>query len=93
MTVADLDILYMPKDLKQEFCLNLLEQVGASKISVREHRDEIVHCCVAPWHNETHPSASLNGDRLGRHNHPVHDCSSSHAAQGAPRSAPYETQV
>lgn len=63
-TVQDLDILYMPRDLKLEFCVDLLESVGAEKINVREARGEIIHCCVAPWHNEKNPSASLNFDKM-----------------------------
>ncbi len=61
---GDLDVLYMPIDLKQQFCLDLLESIGAEKISVRENRNEIIHCCVAPWHNETKPSAALNFDKM-----------------------------
>lgn len=63
-TVQDLDILYMPRDLKLDFCVDLLESVGAEKINVREARGEIIHCCVAPWHNEKNPSASLNFDKM-----------------------------
>lgn len=61
---ADLDILYMPDDLKLEFCLDLLDEVGAEKISVREDRGEIIHCCLCPWHNENRPSASLNFKKM-----------------------------
>lgn len=60
----DLDILYMPTDLKQQFCLDLLESVGAEKIRVSEDRGEIIHCCVTPWHNESRPSASLNFEKM-----------------------------
>lgn len=63
-TVSDLDVLYLPDDLKLEFCLNLLESVGAERINVRENRGEIIHCCVAPWHNESRPSASLNYEKM-----------------------------
>lgn len=63
-TPTDIDVLYLPSDLKLQFCLDLLESVGAEKISVRENRNEIIHCCLAPWHNETHPSASLNFDKM-----------------------------
>lgn len=63
-TPADLDVLYLPDDLKLEFCLSLLESVGAEKINVREHRGEIIHCCLAPWHNEKKPSASLNYEKM-----------------------------
>lgn len=58
------DILFMPIDLRQEFCLGLLEEAGATSISVRENRDEILHCCVLPWHTEKRPSASLNYDKM-----------------------------
>jgi hypothetical protein len=65
-TTADLDVLYLPLDMKREFCLDLLETVGAQKISVRDNRNEITHCCVAPWHQHTKwtPSASLNFDKM-----------------------------
>ena len=58
------DILYMPDDLKMDFCLGLLEEAGADKINVREDRGEILHCCVMPWHNESRPSASLNFQKM-----------------------------
>lgn len=63
-TVQDLDILYMPLDMKRDFCLDLLESVGAQKINLRENRNEIICCCVAPWHNENRPSAALNFDKM-----------------------------
>lgn len=61
---ADLDILYMPDDMKQEFCLNLLEEIGADKINLREERGEIIHACALPWHSEKRPSASLNFKKM-----------------------------
>ena len=63
-TGAAPDILYMPNDLKADFCLALLEEAGASGISLREDRGEILHCCVLPWHNEKRPSASLNFEKM-----------------------------
>lgn len=62
--VHDLDMLYMPDEMKLDFCMNLLEQVGAEKINLREERGEILHCCVTPWHNEKKPSASLNFQKM-----------------------------
>lgn len=58
------DILYMPDDLKMEFCLALLEEAGASKVNVREERGEILLCCVLPWHNESRPSAALSFTKM-----------------------------
>lgn len=63
-TVTDLDVLYLPDDLKLQFCLDLLESVGAEKIRVSEDRGEIIHCCVTPWHSENRPSASLNFEKM-----------------------------
>lgn len=63
-TPADLDVLYLPDELKLEFCLDLLDQVGAEKVNVRANRGEIIHCCLAPWHNEKKPSASLNYEKM-----------------------------
>jgi hypothetical protein len=61
---ADLDVLYLPDEMKLEFCLELLEASGAEKIKVKEDRGEIIHCCLAPWHNENRPSASLNFKKM-----------------------------
>lgn len=63
-STPDIDMLYMPTDLKLEFCLALLDEGGASNVSVREERGEILHCCVLPWHNEKRPSASLNFEKM-----------------------------
>lgn len=63
-TVHDLDVLYMPTEMKLQFCMDLLESVGAEKINLREARGEIIHCCLTPWHNESHPSASLNFEKM-----------------------------
>jgi CHC2 zinc finger len=59
-----IDMLYMPSDLKMEFCLGLLEEAGADKISVHEDRGEIITCCVMPWHNEKRPSAAINFEKM-----------------------------
>ena len=63
-SVSDLDVLYLPDEMKLQFCLDLLETAGAEKINVRENRGEIIHCCLAPWHNEKKPSASLNYEKM-----------------------------
>ncbi len=55
---------FLPLDMKRDFCMGLLEEAGAEKINLREERGEIIHCCLMPWHDEVHPSASLNFDRL-----------------------------
>lgn len=59
-----LDVLYMPEEMRQDLCLALLDEAGAKGIRVREEAKEINHCCVAPWHDETRPSASLNWDKM-----------------------------
>ena len=60
----DLDMLYMPDEMKLEFCLALLDESGAGRVSISEDRGEIKHCCVMPWHNENRPSASLNFKKM-----------------------------
>ncbi len=55
---------FLPREMKQDMCLSLLENLGAEKINLRDARDEIIHCCVMPWHDESKPSASLNFEKL-----------------------------
>lgn len=55
---------FLPREMKLDMCVTLLENMGADKISVRDNRDEIIHCCVMPWHQESRPSASLNFEKL-----------------------------
>ena len=55
---------FLPEDMRIELCMSLLEEHGVEKINLRREREEIIHCCPLPWHNETHPSASLNFTRL-----------------------------
>lgn len=63
-TPAPLEALYLPIDMRRDLCLSLLEESGARSINLREERGEIIHCCVMPWHDENHPSASLNFDKM-----------------------------
>lgn len=60
------DLLAMPVSQREQFCLNLLEDLGADNISVRG--DEILHSCILPFglhaHGDRHPSASLNSAKM-----------------------------
>ena len=58
------DALYMPREMRLDLCVGLLEEIGARRINVREARGEIVHCCPLPWHDESRPSASLSFEKL-----------------------------
>lgn len=64
MSSEALEVLYLPEEMKQEMCLSLLEEAGATGIKVREEQKELKHNCVMPWHDEHHPSASLNYDKM-----------------------------
>lgn len=64
---VDIEEHFLPRDMRLDLCMGLLEQAGASKVKLVEHRGEINCCCIMPWHPETHPSASVNFDRLTYH--------------------------
>lgn len=55
---------FLPREMRQDLCMGLLEEAGADKVNLREDRGEIIHCCLMPWHNEARPSASINFDSL-----------------------------
>lgn len=59
-----LDILFLPEELRYQFCYDLLIDIGADKIKVVESKSEINACCPLPWHNDTHPSFSLNWEKM-----------------------------
>lgn len=52
----------LPSDEKERLCQELLEEFGATHISRRG--EELVVCCVLPDHDDTHPSAQLNYEKL-----------------------------
>lgn len=60
----DIEEHFLPREMRLDLCMALLEQAGAEKVKVVEHRGEINCCCVLPWHPDRTPSASLNFDRL-----------------------------
>lgn len=49
----------LPDNVKESLCRELLAEFGATNIT-SNNRGELHHCCVMPWHDERHPSASLN---------------------------------
>lgn len=55
---------HLPREMRVDLCMSLLESAGAGSISYRENRGEIIHLCLMPWHNEKTPSAALNVDSL-----------------------------
>jgi hypothetical protein len=54
----------LPLEVKLDMCRELLVEFGARKVRVRRDAHEIEHCCVLPWHDENHPSASLNYSKM-----------------------------
>ncbi len=53
---------------RRELCLELLQEFGASSVTVNDRTHEIVHSCCLPFgghsSGDRHPSASLNYDKL-----------------------------
>lgn len=54
----------LPLEVKEDLCLQLLEEFGAQRIRVRRKSYEINCCCPLPSHQEKDPSASLNWEKL-----------------------------
>lgn len=62
--VKQIEEHFLPRELRLDLCMSLLEESGADRITLREDRGEIIHNCLMPWHTERNPSASLNFDSL-----------------------------
>lgn len=68
------EILSQPDAAKEEMCRSLLAEFGAVSVTVRG--EEMITRCVMPWHDDRHPSASLNYKKL------VYKCLSCGASGG-----------
>lgn len=60
--MSDFDAIYLPSDIKEQLCRELLADLGVTKII--KSRDELKHQCVMPWHDDRDPSASLNFEKM-----------------------------
>lgn len=56
------EALLLPSDAKEDLCRALLAEFGVDH--VRRSGDDLLHRCVMPWHDDTHPSARLNVEHL-----------------------------
>lgn len=63
MSAGTLAQATLPDSAKQALCRSLLEEFGVTKIRATD-KGELICCCPLPWHNEIHPSASLNYKKL-----------------------------
>lgn len=56
----------LPSEVKLELCVELLEEFGATRaqMAFRRASGEIDVRCVMPWHDQGHPTASLNYEKL-----------------------------
>jgi CHC2-type zinc finger protein len=59
----------LPDEVKLDLCVELLEEFGATRAQMRFRRGkhEIDVKCVMPWHDQRHPTASLNYEKLTYH--------------------------
>lgn len=62
MSVNVFEALLLPYEAKEDLCRSLLAEFGAER--VRKQGDELLHRCVMPWHDDRHPSARLNVEKL-----------------------------
>jgi hypothetical protein len=53
----------LPDSAKEALCRSLLAEFGVDRIQAT-HGGELRCCCPMPWHDEKHPSASLNYRKL-----------------------------
>ena len=53
----------LPEGEKERLCRALLAEFGVTSLRATDD-GELIHCCALPWHDERHPSASLNYKKL-----------------------------
>ncbi len=61
----NLELVYLPEEMKRDLCVEILEQIGVTNIV--ERGDELIHGCkVSSYHmdQERNPTASLNFQKL-----------------------------
>lgn len=61
--MSDFDAVFLPSEVKEELCRELLADLGVTKI-IKTSRGELKHQCVMPWHDDRNPSAQLNFEKL-----------------------------
>lgn len=54
----------LPDSEKERLCRSLLAEFGVTRVRTHDPKGELIHCCALPWHDERHPSASLNYKKL-----------------------------